>query len=96
MSQLPIIEHANPNNKELKINNMSQRPILIKDNSVPSNTKETPQPKKPFFSYMTDKVDSSGLGGGLNLVIPRILQAATILIGAFIVYKVLDISIKKK
>ena len=71
-------------------------PIAITDNSVSSNTKETPQPKKPFFSYMTDKVDSSGLGGGLNLVIPRLLQAVTIIVGSFIVYKGLAIILKKK
>ena len=70
--------------------------IYPTDNSVPSNTKETPQPKKPFFSYMTDKVDGSGLGGGWNIIITRLAQAATILIGAFVVYKVVDIIVKKK
>lgn len=75
---------------------MSLRPILITEKSIPPITKETPQPKKPFFSYMTDKVDSSGGFGYLNLVIPRLLQGFTILVGAFIVYKGLGFILKKK
>lgn len=71
-------------------------PIPITDNSVSYNSKTTPQPKKPFFSYMTDKVDGSGGFGYLNLVIPRLLQGFTILVGAFIVYKGLGFILKKK
>ena len=71
-------------------------PILDKSepNSFPNQTKETPQPKKPFFSYMYEKQPTGGLG--IASLGNELLKGLTILIGAFIVYKVLDISIKKK
>ena len=76
---------------------MSQVPIIVPipilDNSVPSNTKETPQPKKPFFSYMYEKPKYDPYGG--YLITARIKQGVTILLGAFIVYKVINM-IKKK
>lgn len=69
-------------------------PIPILDNSEPSNTKETPQPKKPFFSYMYEEQPTGGLG--IASLGNDIMKGLTILIGSFIVYKGLGIILKKK
>jgi hypothetical protein len=69
-------------------------PIPITDNSVSSNSKGTPQPKKPFFSYMYEKQSTGGLG--IASLGNDIMKGLTILIGAFIVYKGVGIILKKK
>ena len=81
---------------------MSQLPIKVpipildnsEPNSFPNPTKEKPQPKKPFFSYMYEEQSTGGLG--IASLGNDIMKGLTILIGSFIVYKGLGIILKKK